>query len=223
MDAGIVQLVVIPFGLGLLGFIEPCSVGSTLLFLKYLEGKPTSARLMQTVVFTVTRMLFIGALGMLAVLIGSAFVGLQKGAWVVLGSVYVLVGLAYIFRRVGWMNVSVGPNLHRLSGVRGSVALGLLFGLNIPACAAPLVFALLGMAAARGVGSDTLTAGFVSLASFGLALSLPIVAAVLIAPGRRLLDRLAGWSGQWPIWTGLLLVALGLWSIGFGLLAEVKA
>ncbi|MEO6269153.1 MAG: hypothetical protein ABIP08_02500 [Lautropia sp.] len=53
-------------------------------------------------------------------------------------------------------------------------------------------------------------------------MSLPIVAAVLIAPGRRLLHRLSGWPRQRPFWTGLLLVALGLGSIGFGLLADIK-
>jgi hypothetical protein len=29
----------LPLGLGLLGFIEPCSVGSSMLFIKHLEGR----------------------------------------------------------------------------------------------------------------------------------------------------------------------------------------
>lgn len=32
-------LVALPIGLGLVGFIEPCSIGSTLVFIKYIEGK----------------------------------------------------------------------------------------------------------------------------------------------------------------------------------------
>ncbi len=86
-----------------------------------------------------------------------------------------------------------------------------------------MIFALLGMAAAGSVSGATLSAGFVSLGLFGLALSLPIVAAVLIPSARRALDWLSALSRRLPLWTGLLLVALGLWSIGFGLFAEIKA
>lgn len=32
-------LIVLPLGLGLLGFVEPCSVGSSLLFVKYLPSR----------------------------------------------------------------------------------------------------------------------------------------------------------------------------------------
>jgi hypothetical protein len=58
-------------------------------------------------------------------------------------------------------------------------------------------------------------------ALFGLALSLPLVLAVLFPPAARALDRFAALSRRMPLWTGLLLIALGLWSIGFALFAEV--
>ena len=222
-ELGAFQLVVLPIGLGLLGFVEPCSIGSTLIFVKYLEGKVFADKLAQVSVFAVTRAVLIGALGVAAVVIGTAFIAFQKAAWIVLGAIYVAVGLLYIFRRAGALKISLGPTLGRLSGLRGSMALGLLFGLNIPACAAPLLFALLGMAAAGAGSGGTLAAGFISLFLFGLALSLPIAAAVLIAPARRALDWLSGLSQRLPLWTGLLLVALGFWSIGFGLLAEITA
>jgi cytochrome c-type biogenesis protein len=131
------SLLVLPIGLGLLGFVEPCSVGSALVFIKHLEG----------------------------------------------------------------------------TNARGSVALGLLLGLNIPACAAPLLFALLGAVAAGGASGAPFISGFVSLSLFGLALSLPLIAAVLFAPARRGLDWLAGLSRRLPFWTGLLLIGLGAWSI----------
>ena len=224
-ELGAFQIVVLPIGLGLLGFVEPCSIGSTLIFVKYLEGQGFADRLAQVGVFAVTRAVLIGALGVAAVLIGTAFIGFQKAAWIVLGAIYVALGLLYVFRRAGALKISLGPTLGTVSGLRGSIALGLLFGLNIPACAAPLLFALLGMAAAgAGAGSGgTLAAGFVSLSLFGLALSLPIAAAVLIAPARRALDWLSGLSQRLPLWTGLLFIALGLWSIGFGLFAEITA
>lgn len=222
-ELGLTNLVALPIGLGLIGFIEPCSIGSTLVFIKYLEGKSAPEKLAQVAIFTITRALFIGLLGILAVLIGATFIGFQKVAWVFLGAVYVAIGTLYLTGRAGALMLSLGPSLSRISGSRGGVGLGLLFGLNIPACAAPLIFALLSAAAAAGIAGETLAAGFVSLGLFGFALSLPLVLAVLFEPARRMLDRLAALSKRLPVWTGLLLIALGLWSIGFGLFVEVAA
>ena len=221
-ELGFINLLVLPAALGLVGFIEPCSIGSSLIFIKYLERKEAARKLAETVLFAATRAVFIGALGMLAVLLGTAFLGLQKGAWILLGAIYVFIGSLYL---AGWARVlmlSVGPSLASLSGARGSVGLGMLFGLNIPACAAPLLVILLGGAAAGGATGSTLAGGFVSLAVFGLALSLPLVLAVLFAPARRALDWLAGLSGRMPVWTGVVLIALGAWSIWFGLFVSLK-
>jgi cytochrome c-type biogenesis protein len=220
-EFGFINLLVLPAALGLLGFIEPCSIGSSLIFIKYLERKDAARKLAETILFAATRAIFIGALGVVAALLGTAFLGLQKGAWILLGAVYILIGSLYL---AGWTRVlmlSVGPSLASLSGARGSVGLGMLFGLNIPACAAPLLLILLGAAAAGGATGTTFLGGFVSLAVFGLALSLPLVLAVLFASARRMLDWLAGLTGRMPFWTGVVLVALGLWSIGFGLFATL--
>ena len=222
-EFGFVNLVLLPIGLGLLGFIEPCSIGSSLVFVKYLEGKSAAAKLAQVTAFTAARALFIATLGMLAVVVGATFLGFQRGAWILLGAIYVVIGALYFGGRAKSLMISLGPSLSRISGLRGSAGLGILFGLNIPACAAPLIFALLGMAAAGGVAGGTLAAGFISLGLFGFALSLPLVLAVLFDPARRMLDRLAGLSQRLPFWTGLLLPVLGLWSIGFGLFVDIKA
>ncbi len=218
-DVGVVNLVVLPLALGLLGFVEPCSMGANLLFIKYLEGKAAVRKLAQTGVFMLTRGLFIGALGVLAVLVGAAFVTVQKGFWIALGAVYLGLGALYLAGRAGFLMRALGPGLRRLSGTRGPVALGVLFGLNIPACAAPLLFVLFGTAA---VGGATVTQGFVSLGLFGLALSAPLVVALAFAPGRALLDRVAGLSSRIPRWTGAVLVAFGLWSIYFGLFVRLE-
>ncbi|MBI3452483.1 MAG: hypothetical protein HY057_06585 [Rhodospirillales bacterium] len=217
----LIDLVLLPIGLGLIGFIEPCSLGSSLVFIKVMEGKPAAAKIGQVGVFALTRALFIGLLGVVAVLIGSAFLGLQRGAWIVLGAVYVVVGIVYLAGRAGWVMQSFGPSLSRLSGLRGSAGLGVLFGLNIPACAAPLLLALLGAAAANGATGSTLFSGFIALALFGLALSLPLVAAVYVAAIRELLDRIAGLSRRLPVWVGGVLIMLGLWSIWFGLFVSI--
>jgi cytochrome c-type biogenesis protein len=200
-------------GLGLLGFVEPCSLGSTLIVVKHLEGKSPVSKLAQVGIFASTRAVFVGLLGLLAVVLGTAFLGLQRGAWIVLGGAYMLIGLLYLLGKANLLMVSLGPGLAHLATLRGSASLGVLFGLNIPACAAPLLVALLGAAAAGGASGETLASGFISLALFGLALSLPHVIAVLFAPARQMIDWLAGLSGRLPFWTGLLLLALGAWSI----------
>jgi len=219
----LINLVLPPVGLGLLGFIEPCSIGSTLVFIKYMAGKDARTKCIQVGLFAATRAIFIGLLGLLAALIGTAFFGVQKAAWVLLGAMFVAVGLLLVLGRDAVLMSAMGPNLKSFSGARASIGLGLLFGLNIPACAVPLLVILLGSSAVHGAMGGALVAGFVSLALFGLALSLPLVVAVLFERARRALDWLAGLSKRMPFWTGVLLVGLGLWSIWFGLFARLKA
>ena len=216
------NLVALPVLFGLFGFIEPCSIGSTLVVLKQIEQRSARQQITQTLVFAITRALFIGTAGLLAAALGSMFLGLQKAAWLVLGVFYVALGILYLRGRSGVLMRSVGPHLSRLRSVRGSVMLGLLFGLNIPACAAPLLLALLVAAAAGSASGATLVGGFVSLAVFGLALSLPLVVAVFFAPARRGLNWIAALSGRVPFWTGALLILLGVWSIWFGLFVTLE-
>jgi cytochrome c-type biogenesis protein len=215
-------MVLLPLGLGLLGFIEPCSIGSTLLFVKYLEGKSPTNKLSQAIVFAGTRAVFVGLLGVLAVLVGDAFLGFQRAAWIILGAVYILLGLPYLIGKTQALRLSLGLNLGRISPLRGSSLIGVFFGLNIPACATPLIFALLATAAASGSTGATVAGGFVSLGLFGLALSLPLVAVLLFEPGGRTLDKLASLSQRLPFWTGLILIVLGAWSIWFGLFAKLQ-
>ncbi len=219
--AEIASLVLLPIGLGLFGFIEPCSLGSTLIFIKALEGRPAALKIAQVVVFTLARGVFIGLLGVAAVLAGRAFLGFQKAAWLVLGLVYVAVGVIYLSGRAGVLMRAIGPRLASFSALRGSAALGVVFGLNIPACAAPLLAALLGAAAAAGASGATYAIGFASLGLFGIALSAPLVAAVLFKPVRHGLDWVAGLSGRMPVVAGAVFVALGLWSAWFGLFVTV--
>ena len=205
-------LIVVPLGLGLVGFVEPCTVGSSLLFVKYLEGKDRAAKAVQTVAFTATRALFIGALGAAAALIGTAFVRIQHWFWILLGAAYVVLGVLYLARQQWRFARVIGPTLQHARGARGGAALGVLFGLNIPACAAPVLVALM----AASVGAASVIRGFVAMAVFGLALSLPLVLVVFWGPARYWLDRIAGISARLPLWTGLVFIVLGAWSIRFG-------
>jgi len=220
-EPDLIRLLILPIGLGLVGFLEPCSMGTNLLFAKYVEGKDRAARLTQVGVFTITRGLFLGALGLLAGLLGTAFLGFQKGVWVVLGTVYLLIGGLYVLGKAGALMRTIGPGLSRISDRQGSAGLGVLFGLNIPVCAAPLIFVLLGTATASSSAGGAMTGSIVSLGIFGLALSLPLVLAVLFVPAGRALDRLAALSVRLPTWTGAVFLLLGVWSIYFGLFVNL--
>ena len=77
LEPTLTNLVLLPVGLGLLGFVEPCSIGSTLVFAKTLEGRGPASKLAQVGVFAATRAAFMGLLGVLAVFVGAAFLGLQ--------------------------------------------------------------------------------------------------------------------------------------------------
>lgn len=218
MEPLLFNLLVLPLGLGLLGFVEPCSIGTSLLFLRYLEGKAPTTKITQAVVFMLTRAVFIGALGVVAALIGAVFIDFQKIGWLLLGVLYVVLGAIYLSGRSDILMRTLGPGLGRLSGSRSTVALGILLGLNIPACATPLLIVILGAAAVSGTGGlERMAWGFISLGIFGLALSLPLVLAILWAPARRFLDRASALARRVPVAIGLLLAALGLWSVHFGL------
>lgn len=219
----LISLVLFPLALGLLGFIEPCSIGSSLLFLKYVEGREAVERVAQTVLFTLTRATFMGGLGAMAALVGAAVLGIQKAGWLFLGAVYVAIGVMYATGKAASLKRRLGPRLDRLSGTRGAVGLAVLFGLNVPACAAPLLFAILGSATVgRASGLSEIGKGFLSLAVFGLALSMPLVLVVASSRARHLLDRVSSLSARVPTWIGLLLVVFGLWSLYFGLFVSPK-
>ena len=219
MAGNLIELFLLPAGLGLLGFIEPCTIGSSLLFLHYLEGRSPREQLAQTLAFTVTRGVLMGLLGMAAVFVGTAFVGFQKGAWAVMGAAYMALGLAYLTGSVDRLKRSLGAGLGRLDPRKGAMVLGAIFALNIPACAGPLLAALLGAAALTQAANPG--RGFVMLAVFGLALSMPIALAVLSRRGRWLLERVGRYGAHAPRVIGLLFLILGAWSIRFALVAEV--
>lgn len=218
----VTALILAPIGFGLLGFIEPCAIGATLLFIKTTEGKSSKVKLGQVVAFSLSRALFVGLLGGAAALVGASLLTAQKAIWVIVGLLYLIIGGLYLVGRIGILMRSIGPRLDALATPRGSLMLGAILGLNIPACAGPLLLALLAASAAGAAGGATLARGFLSLALFGFALSLPLVVAVLFPAARRALDWIAALSRRIPVWTGLLFVALGAWSIWFGLFVSIQ-
>ena len=210
-----------PVLFGLMGFIEPCAIGMTLLFVFTLEGKSAGEKVTQVAVFTLMRTLATGLLGIAAALVGALFLDMQKAVWILVGILYLAIGALYATGRISVLKKSIGTRIAVLSAARGAAVLGALFALNIPACAGPLLLALLAVAAAGGASGWTLANAFAMLALFGLALSLPIVAAVMFPRARAAFDWVARAASRLPIWTGVLFLILGAWSIWFGLFVTV--
>ena len=210
------QTVALAFGLGLLGFVEPCTVGAHLIFLDRLLVRPPARRLSATVGFIVARLVVMAGFGGAIVYFGQRAIGVQTSFWLVFGVVYMALGFAMLGRldRALKHRIGIAPEQWRAAG--NPVLQGLAFGFNIPACAAPILFALMGAATLTG----SAVSGMLLMGNFALALSLPLLPLTLW-PGlaerlARLADRLR--ARRWIL--GALFVLLGVWSIWFGLYVD---
>ncbi len=216
MDLPLQTLILLPIGLGLLGFIEPCTIGGHLLFLDSQKRRSAPEKISAVLVFVAIRSLVAGLFGALIAFAGQRLIGVQTGIWLVFGSIYLVVGLSFIAGRAGLVKHRIELAPATWKRAQNPAVLGLAFGLNIPACAAPILFGLLGLAAATG----TVLTGFFMMFLFGLFLSLPLVFFAFIPRLAGTLDRLAvKLSGMgWVI--GGVFILLGLWSIWFGLYVD---
>ena len=216
MELSLQALIYLPIGLGLLGFIEPCTIGGHLMFLDTQKDRNGGEKLRAVTVFIIVRSLTAGAFGAVIAFIGQKLIGVQTGIWLVFGILYLLVGLAFILGRAGLIKKRIELAPATWKKARNPVVLGLAFGLNIPACAAPILFGLLGLAATTG----TVLTGFWMMFLFGLFLSAPLAVFALIPRLANSLDRFANWlkGARWII--GAVFVLLGIWSIYFGLYVD---
>lgn len=80
-----------------------------------------------------------------------------------------------------------------------SLGLGLLFGLDLPACAYPL---MLGQSAASGA-----VWGFLTPFVFGLALSLPLFPLAFSERAAKFFGKVTRFGGMTPYLTGVALIA----------------
>ncbi len=199
------SLLVLAIGLGLLGFVEPCSIGANMVFLGHLREKGKGTRLRETAKFALSRSVVLGLFGLSISFLGSSVFAAQKGFWLLLGLLYLALGVAVILNaRFRW-GMFGRVSLRRLLPEREdrSLGLGLLFGLNLPACAYPLMLALLGPGAVSGVLS-----GFATLFVFGLALSLPLVPLAFSERTAKLVGRLSRLGGATPYVIGVVFLLL---------------
>ncbi len=216
MEFSSLQLVLLPIGLGLLGFIEPCTIGAHLLFLDTQNGRSNHAKLKAVLTFVATRSLVAGLFGALIAFLGQKVISAQTGIWLIFGVIYLAIGLAFLVGRAGFIKQRVNLAPAAWKQAKSPLVLGLAFGFNIPACAAPILFGLLGLAASTG----TVMTGFGMMFLFGLFLSAPLA---LFAASPRLaasLEKLGGRLKRMPWLIGVVFVLLGLWSIWFGLYVD---
>ena len=198
-------LLALAVGLGLLGFVEPCSIGANMVFLGHLREKGRGERLRETAKFALVRSVVLGLFGLGIAILGASVFAAQKGFWLLLGLLYLALGVAVILNaRFRW-GLFWRISLRRLLPERGgrSLGLGLLFGLNLPACAYPLMLALLGPGAASGP-----LLGFAALFLFGLALSLPLVPLAFSERTAKLFGRLSSLGGATPYVIGAVFLLL---------------
>lgn len=159
------------FGLGLLGFIEPCTIGAHLIFVNRQLQNPSEYRLAAVSTFILTRVIVMAGFGGAIVILGQKLIGVQTGFWLVFGVLYLALGLFKLsgFDRILRQKILATPERWQIAG--HPLLQGLAFGFNIPACAAPILFALIGTAALTG----SAISGVVLMGTFALALSLPLL------------------------------------------------
>jgi cytochrome c-type biogenesis protein len=180
------NLLILPLAFGLIGFVSPCSLGINAVFLSYIQGKPRLVRVRQSLGFMLTRGLFLALLGLLFGLVGQAVTDFQLLYRPVIGALFIALGLVFIAQLYRPLPLPCFSLANRFGGygTGSAVAMGALFGLDIPACTSPLVFALL----AQTVLAGDMLGGFVSLYVFGIGMSLPLVAlGVLESPNQWLM------------------------------------
>lgn len=216
MTPDLFKLILLALGLGFLGFIEPCTIGAHMLFLNGICARSLRLRVGALAAFMLARLLVMGGFGGVIVMLGQRMIGVQTSAWLVFGGLYMVIGIVFLSgagRRLR-RRIRIAPDGWRVT--RNPWIQGIAFGLNIPACAAPILFGLMGAVTATGSAAM----GFVLMVVFALSLSLPLVPFSVLPRLASFLVGLADWLRPRAWLTGFVFVALGLWSIWFGLFVD---
>lgn len=216
MEFAFPAVLIVPLALGLLGFVEPCTVGAHLVFLRTIVDRPISQRANAMLIFASVRILLMGSFGALIAVAGRQLIEVQTGMWLVFGALYLLIGIAFASGLADTLKMRVGPSSSAWFRAGHPAFLGAAFGLNIPACAAPILFGLLAVAASSG----TMALGFLTMAVFALALSVPLALLVIWPAAISLLARLTTSRRQTRWIASLVFFALGVWSLWFGLYVD---
>jgi cytochrome c-type biogenesis protein len=98
-----------------------------------------------------------------------------------------------------------GINISKYFPNEGGIALGVVFGLIIPACAISLVLALIGKAILFG----NLLEGFISLFVFGIGLSSPLLLISCFDKSSEIIAKTADRAKKIPWLPGMVLIGVG--------------
>lgn len=201
-----------PIGLGLLGFIEPCSLGANAVFLRYVMPLSGWRRVAEALSFTLARGLFLGLLGAAAGVVGGTVLVLQRWYILALGVLFVLLGVLVLTggsKYLPRLPIHGGERLQRLHAV--ALLLGVVFGLSAPVCATPLLVALVARSLPLGAAG-----GFVQLFVFGVAMSAPLIALAAWRGWQEGLQRLHALRPYVPYFSGGALLLIGIYGIVSG-------
>jgi cytochrome c-type biogenesis protein len=201
----IYNIVIIPVLFGLIGFFEPCSLGINIIFLNRIKGLNKANKILETSIFCLARGLLLALVGLSAAFIGSRIITIQSSLFIILGALFILFGVLTLINKYKPVFRS-GIDIAKYFQNKSSVTLGLVFGLVIPACAIPLILALIGKSILLG----NLLEGFISLFAFGLALSMPILIISFFAKSNEIISKVSEKGRHFPWLAGVVLIVVGL-------------
>lgn len=197
------------------GSFTPCTLGVNLVMVNQLTKEPRAQRVKGWIQFAVSRAVLLAAIGLVIGLLGQMMETFTWWFQMAVNILIIVMGILFILSR----KRPVLPGLdftgkQTLRKAMSPVAMGALFGLNVTACVAPLVLALL----AQTVLIGNWLAGGLALFVFGIMLSLPILVAVLN-------DKASTWistaSGKYrPVYYAIIggvLIVLGMVEIGLSM------
>lgn len=197
--------IAVPALFGLIGFFEPCSMGANAVFLARTCRLPVRKRIAQGIQFLIVRALVLSLFGLLAAVIGRAFFKVQSGIFLIIGVFYIVLGIATLYCK----HKGIALPTVQFFRIATQQKLGLAFGLVIPACAIPLIIALLSQTSLMG----NAIMGFVSLLVFGVFLSLPLVFLVALKHPEKLLRKAAVYLQKTAWLGGAFLIIVGILTI----------
>lgn len=180
------RVILIPLVTGIAGGFTPCALGINTIFVGALAGKPRPLRLAQWVLLAAVRAALLTGLGLLFGLIGEAVGEMAAIYQQAINVSLIVLGVVFIvsrFRPLPMPALSLATP-GTFGSRRSLVGMGLLFGLDISACIAPLLLALL----AETVLIGDWAGGTVALFIFGVALSLPALAVLFVEGANRWLQ-----------------------------------
>jgi cytochrome c-type biogenesis protein len=203
------SMIILPFVFGLIGFVEPCSMGINIMFLSSINRTSSARRIKEIAIFMFVRALVLALLGLSVAFVGNKLFSLERGFFIILASIYISIGLLMIFSKSllkRLRNVRIAHILG-LDFKEGALKrLGLVAGLTIPACAIPLITVLLGQTLLLG----KILMGFITLFVFGLALTVPLAIFSFFEGGIIWLGWIAERTKKFRVVGGIILVLIGV-------------